>query len=235
MDISDLWGLFASVAICFVGFEYVFYTYFRRLSTRRSWAVAEAYALWLLQLVTGLMAGLTATLVWWSDDDQTGFNALLFTVLMIFAIGQWFEFGQCCYWARWLLLAAFLGWLGVTIWAGIIVWYAVFSAIAALFCMGYWFMMAWSIRNIYGGDVPPIVIDEPSPVPVSKPRKAPSKPKIAPAPPPQQPTQHYLDMITHSKLVNMDCGVNIQDHEEPTVIPMHSVHTTNSSSAIKFI
>lgn len=226
--------------------------YFARLTVRRSWAVSEGYVLWLLQLVTALLAGFTAMVVWINasdGDDQVGFYTLWFVTLCVFAFGQWRSFGQCAYWAKWVLFVSFLAWIGVLIWAGILIWYAVFPGIVALLGVMYWFLMAWSLPNIYEDAIPPMVADE---LPVkssvrAKVTVAPPAPRAKPPPkntsaPKESGSWMGWPSDSYGIDLRIDHGVNEEKTEEkryeptPTQSQSHlsPVNSTNKITSLNF-
>lgn len=108
------------------------------------------------QLGLTVLAGLSVFFVWDADRDASALFALWFVALGVFAFGQFLAFGQCRYWARYLLLVSALLWLAVLLWAAIVyAWYSVFSSVVVFLLIFYWVVLAWEFSSTYGAGVVP--------------------------------------------------------------------------------
>ena len=234
MGIESGWAFGASLSILLALFAPVYAIYFARLADRRSWAISLPCLLLFIQWIVAIMTGLVGYLVWWNTDEDTsvtGFFILWFLALGVFAVGQWFVFAQCCYWAKWIIFVGVLGWIGTMVWGLILVWYSVFPSIAALIILMYWFAMSWSLGNIYvAGTVPRHVHFEEEIIIGNPPaRKTPSKPSVAPRNPtnatPGKKTRSFQQYIVPEDSSQNDNMVETEEIMDSTDLPMHQPDT----------
>lgn len=155
VDVSAVWAFAAGGFLLMVLFPDVWHSLYRRFTDRPSWALSNPLAMVLFQAMSGLLAGLTAFLVWINDEDANSFFCLWFFVLGVYAFSLWLAIGQAWYACKWLVLVAALGWVGVLVWAVIYAWYSVFSSVAVFFSMLYYVVLAMEIAGRWNpGDVP---------------------------------------------------------------------------------